>query len=553
MASRQFFLFSCILLAFPFSAKADENLVELVKKTKPAVVLIQTFDANNQPIGQGSGFFVNNKGHIVTNHHVLEGAYRATVKTSSGIEYPVEGIIAKNADADIVKLVVNIPDANIAFLNLSEIVPSEGQDIVVIGNPFGLESSVSTGVISAVRDIPDFGKILQITAPVSSGSSGSPVMNMKGEVIGIATFIVTQGQNLNFAVPSDKISAMVSEDKIIRLIDYTENSKEYSFDEYENEHLIPEKSTLYHNSQGHFSFSLPCEWVEISKDTIEAYLKALQEKFSPTSTPNRQYYDAAFQKISTTYFDYPYVMLQVDKTGRWPENEIKKLLSSDEWEKGMQQGVSTVEEQFSTLIQNSKVGQTIYDKQRNIILIKIESEVAGIGKIIWLTAIILNNYGSVNLHCYSTKDSFENDLPFFTQIIDSFRYDIGYGYNQFAKNIYAVKNGTSRRPLSIGLIVFICVAFATFVIVIIAIKSSGKSNNPPALLEPDVQSNRSVPSFQSTQRPILQTTDGQHEIGINKIESCRNCGRKIGKLEKIFLFKGNQVCYECSKQLKDFT
>ncbi len=208
MASRQLFLFSCILLAFPFSVKADEKLIELVKKTKPAVVLIQTFDKDNKPLAQGSGFFVNNKDHIVTNHHVLEGAYRATVKTSSGMEYPVEGIIAKNTDADIVKLVVNIPDANTPFLNLSEIVPSEGQDIVVIGNPLGLESSVSAGIVSAVRDIPAFGKIIQITASVSPGSNGSPVINSKGEVIGIAALIVTSDQNLNFAIPSDKIIAL---------------------------------------------------------------------------------------------------------------------------------------------------------------------------------------------------------------------------------------------------------------------------------------------------------------------------------------------------------
>ncbi|MGD0077961.1 MAG: tetratricopeptide repeat protein [Sedimentisphaerales bacterium] len=208
MASRQFFLFSCLLLAFPFSAKADENLVELVKKVKPCVVLIETFDKDNKPLAQGSGFFINNKGHIVTNHHVLKGAYRATVKTSNGMEYPVEGIIAKNADADIVKLVVNIPDANTPFLNLSEIVPSEGQDIVVIGNPLGLESTVSAGIVSAVRDIPAFGKIIQITAPVSPGSSGSPVLNSNGEVIGIATLVVTKGQNLNFAIPSDKIIAL---------------------------------------------------------------------------------------------------------------------------------------------------------------------------------------------------------------------------------------------------------------------------------------------------------------------------------------------------------
>ncbi len=208
MAGRQFFLFSCILLAFPFSAKADEKLIELVKKVKPAVVLIQTFDKDNKPLSQGSGFFVNNKGHIVTNHHVIEGAYRATVKTSSGMEYPVEGIIAKDADADIVKIVVNIPDANTPFLNLSDIVPSEGQDIVVIGNPLGLESTVSAGIVSAVRDIPAFGKILQITAPISPGSSGSPVINSKGEVIGIATLVITEGQNLNFAIPSDKIIAL---------------------------------------------------------------------------------------------------------------------------------------------------------------------------------------------------------------------------------------------------------------------------------------------------------------------------------------------------------
>jgi len=189
-------------------ANADEKLVDLIKKVKPSVVLIETFDKDNKPIGQGSGFFIDNKGRLITNHHVIESAYSATIKTSSGKEYPVQGIVAKNTEADIVKLVVNLPDANITFLNLSVNVPSEGEDIFVIGNPLGLESTVSTGIVSAVRDIPAFGKILQITAPISPGSSGSPVINRKGEVIGIATLIVTKGQNLNFAIPSDKIIAL---------------------------------------------------------------------------------------------------------------------------------------------------------------------------------------------------------------------------------------------------------------------------------------------------------------------------------------------------------
>jgi tetratricopeptide (TPR) repeat protein len=199
---------ACVIIAGSTIANADEKLVDLVKKVKPSVVLIETFDKDNKPIGRGSGFFIDNKGSLITNHHVIEGAYSATIKTSAGKEYPVQGIVAKDTEADIVKLVVNLPDANITFLNLSVNVPSEGEDIFVIGNPLGLESTVSSGIVSAVRDIPAFGKILQITAPISPGSSGSPVINSKGEVIGIATLIVTKGQNLNFAIPSDKIIAL---------------------------------------------------------------------------------------------------------------------------------------------------------------------------------------------------------------------------------------------------------------------------------------------------------------------------------------------------------
>jgi len=187
---------------------AAEEIVELVKNVKPAIVLIQTFDANGQPSASGSGFFINDKGHIITNHHVIEDAYSATVKTISGNDYPVQAVLAKDIESDIVKLSVNIQDANIIPLKLSAAIPAEGEDVIVIGNPLGLESSVSTGIVSAVRDIPAFGKILQITAPVSPGSSGSPVLNTKGEVIGVATFIATKGQNINFAVPSEKILAL---------------------------------------------------------------------------------------------------------------------------------------------------------------------------------------------------------------------------------------------------------------------------------------------------------------------------------------------------------
>ncbi len=84
------------------------------------------------------------------------------------------------------------------------------------GSPLGLEKTLSDGIVSAIREIPGFGKVIQITAPISPGSSGSPVLNMQGEVIGIVTFQIVEGQNLNFAIPSERIASLslMEENKI---------------------------------------------------------------------------------------------------------------------------------------------------------------------------------------------------------------------------------------------------------------------------------------------------------------------------------------------------
>jgi len=94
-------------------------------------------------------------------------------------------------------------------LSLSTTVPEVGERILVYGSPLGLEKTVSDGIISAIREVPGYGKLIQITAPISPGSSGSPVLNMKGEVIGIASFQMIEGQNLNFAIPSERIANLI--------------------------------------------------------------------------------------------------------------------------------------------------------------------------------------------------------------------------------------------------------------------------------------------------------------------------------------------------------
>jgi tetratricopeptide (TPR) repeat protein len=171
-------------------------------------VTIVTYDINREISDLGSGFFVNNHGHLITNYHVLKGAYAADVKTYDGKQYPVEGVVAENEAADLIKVRVNIPEVPIDWVAVTETEPAIGERVLVVGSPLGLEQTVSEGIVSAIRELPVVGKVFQLSAPISPGSSGSPVVNMKGKVVGVVSFQATIGQNLNFAVSSKKVLAL---------------------------------------------------------------------------------------------------------------------------------------------------------------------------------------------------------------------------------------------------------------------------------------------------------------------------------------------------------
>src|SRR6201988_4907614 len=196
-----------LVLLLPPLTQAQDLLPDLVRRIKPSAVAIETFDSRGEKLSRGSGFFLE-ADRIVTNRHVLEGSYRAEVHSSTGTVYPVRGVLAVDAEGDIALLKIDVPVNEIRQLPLDKTSPKEGESIAVIDNPLGLEGSVTNGIVSAVRDIPTFGRIIQITAPISSGSSGSPVVKMQGQVIGIATLQITGGQSVNFAIPSERISQL---------------------------------------------------------------------------------------------------------------------------------------------------------------------------------------------------------------------------------------------------------------------------------------------------------------------------------------------------------
>ncbi len=202
-------ILASILIVFSTLVFASEGLPSLIKSIKPSVVIVFTYDNKGEFLKLGSGFFISQSGDIITNYHVLQGASSAEVKTSGGKTYPITYIIARDEQNDIICLSADIPSKYVLPLSLSETIPEVGERIIVYGSPLGLENTVSDGIVSAIRDIPDYGRIIQITAPISPGSSGSPVLNMKGEVIGIATFQFIEGQNLNFAIPGERIANLI--------------------------------------------------------------------------------------------------------------------------------------------------------------------------------------------------------------------------------------------------------------------------------------------------------------------------------------------------------
>jgi len=193
------------------SGLAQDNLPSLIKKIQPSVVTITTFDDAGNPTLRGTGFFISEEGDVLTNLHVIEGAAFVEVRTLTGETYTGTKVVAEDKNADLVRLSVTIPHGAVEPLLVSSVLPEVGERILVIGSPFGLEQTVSDGIVSAVREVKVFGHVIQITAPISQGSSGSPVVNMSGEVIGVATFQFVEGQNLNFAIPGNRVKLLLAQ------------------------------------------------------------------------------------------------------------------------------------------------------------------------------------------------------------------------------------------------------------------------------------------------------------------------------------------------------
>jgi hypothetical protein len=165
----------------------------------PTVVSIAAYDQWGETIGTGTGFFVDDQGTFVTNWHVLEGAMRLRVELSTGERFDNVYLVTDDQQRDVALLRIPAERTPAATLGVDQDL-EVGDPVYVMGNPLGLDRTFSNGMVSARRMI-EGSESIQITAPISPGSSGGPVMDERGRVVGIATWYYESGQNLNMAVP----------------------------------------------------------------------------------------------------------------------------------------------------------------------------------------------------------------------------------------------------------------------------------------------------------------------------------------------------------------
>ena len=201
-------------------AQTTLSAEDIAEKALAATVYLEMQDKNGKTLGIGSGFFVQSN-LIATNHHVIEGAAKGTAKlVGTYTTYNIEGVTATDKTNDLALLKVTVYGIKPLSLGDSDTVRI-GETVYVAGNPKGLEGTFSDGIISSRRD-KDTKERLQMTAPISPGSSGGPVLNRKGEVIGVsfAGHPALDAQNLNFAVPSKYLKKLLDRSKLAKPLLY---------------------------------------------------------------------------------------------------------------------------------------------------------------------------------------------------------------------------------------------------------------------------------------------------------------------------------------------
>lgn len=179
---------------------------EIFDKISPSVVEIAIFDEAGVELALGSGFFVDGNGTLVTNYHVMEGAYTAEVTLSDSTVCDIVGVVDYDADLDLA--IVRVDISGNEYIEISNDPIITGETIYALGSSLGLTGTFSDGIVSAVSRDVDGVDCIQMTAPISHGNSGGPLVNVYGDVIGVNSMTLTDGQNINLSINIEELNRL---------------------------------------------------------------------------------------------------------------------------------------------------------------------------------------------------------------------------------------------------------------------------------------------------------------------------------------------------------
>ena len=222
-----------------FASETEFSATRIFKQQADSIVLVGVMDGRESRLG--TGFIISEDGVIVTSDHVVRGAQKIFIKLSKRQICHDVKVISHDKKHDIAFLKINLDHLKVVSLGNSDSLQI-GQRVVAIGNPLGLEDTISDGLISAVRQINSQLKLLQISVPLSSGSSGSPLFNLQGEVIGVVNGSYLKGQALNFAVPINEVRMLFK--KFVKN-DEVKKDERKSFSGYAGVEYTKEKYSIY--------------------------------------------------------------------------------------------------------------------------------------------------------------------------------------------------------------------------------------------------------------------------------------------------------------------
>lgn len=247
-----------VLAAWPFADRVHQDnggwLQRAVPKTQASVTEVVSYNETGQPFAQGTGFVVGKDGIICTNYHVVRMAHAMKVIFHDGRSMDVTGIVDFDRDKDYALLKVSATNLPTLALDDSDQV-NVGESVAAIGNPLGLKWTVSQGIVSQMRSTDD--KMIQLDIAAAPGSSGGPLIDSDGKVIGIITAIAKGGENITFAVPINLVKDALSTSGASRIKDVK------AYYDSERQHAIDELLSQFHNYNdpfGFFNALVPKDW-----------------------------------------------------------------------------------------------------------------------------------------------------------------------------------------------------------------------------------------------------------------------------------------------------